>query len=105
MHAAHNISSNEDISCDKVGRAILSAPPEREISTREPESDFGAVGTPRPTLNGRLALAVGLVFFAVAAFAEQRFPPPEFESGYKLPQTTTPAARALWLEYGDVLVL
>ncbi len=39
------------------------------------------------------------------AFAEQRFPPPEFESGYTLPQTTAPAARSLWLQYGDVVVL
>jgi ferredoxin len=37
--------------------------------------------------------------------AEQRFPPPDFESGYKLPPTTTPAPRALALQYLDVGVL
>ena len=36
---------------------------------------------------------------------EQRFPPPDFESGYKLPVTRTPAPRSLWLEYLDVVVL
>ncbi|MEK7685661.1 MAG: 4Fe-4S binding protein [Verrucomicrobiota bacterium] len=40
-----------------------------------------------------------------AAFGEQRFPPPEFESGYQLPATQTPPARALLLEYLDVAVL
>jgi len=37
--------------------------------------------------------------------AEQRFPPPEFETGHQLPATTTPAARALALHYLDVIVL
>lgn len=35
----------------------------------------------------------------------QRFPPPEFESGYSFPATTAPDARADWLGYIDVLVL
>lgn len=39
------------------------------------------------------------------AWAVERFPPPEFESGHKLPLTTTPPARALFLEYLDVVVL
>ena len=39
------------------------------------------------------------------ALAEQRFPPPDFESGHKLPATTTPAARAVLLQYLDVAVL
>ncbi|MCX7723612.1 MAG: hypothetical protein N2379_11260, partial [Verrucomicrobiae bacterium] len=39
------------------------------------------------------------------ALAEQRFPPPDFQSGYQLPVTTTPPARALWLQYADVAVL
>jgi ferredoxin len=37
--------------------------------------------------------------------AEQRFPPPDFESGHQLPITTTPAARAVLLQYLDVAVL
>jgi ferredoxin len=46
-------------------------------------------------------------YFALAycAFAEQRFPPPDFESGHQLPATATPAAREFWLQYADVAVL
>ena len=39
------------------------------------------------------------------ALAEQRFPPPEFETGYKMPAITTPAPRGLAMEYVDVAVL
>jgi polyferredoxin len=51
---------------------------------------------------------VGLWTWLAAAgvvLAEQRFPPPDFESGYQLPVTQTPAPRAAWLQYFDVLVL
>ena len=46
-----------------------------------------------------------LLLWASSAVAEQRFPPPEFESGHQLPVTKTPAARALLLQYLDVIVL
>ena len=36
---------------------------------------------------------------------EQRFPKPEFESGYEQPSTITPEPRAQALEYVDVLIL
>lgn len=39
------------------------------------------------------------------AAEELRFPPPDFESGYVMPVTQYPAARAQWLEYLDVGVL
>jgi NosR/NirI family transcriptional regulator, nitrous oxide reductase regulator len=55
-----------------------------------------------PWLPALLAWLFGLCFTAIA---EQRFPPPDFESGHQLPTTTTPAARAFWLEYLDVAVL
>lgn len=42
---------------------------------------------------------------ATSAVAQQRFPPPDFESGHKLPLTTAPASRALIFDYLDVLVL
>lgn len=42
---------------------------------------------------------------APSALAAHRFPPPDFESGYHLPSTATPAARSLWLQNLDVLVL
>jgi ferredoxin len=52
-----------------------------------------------------LALA-GALLLAFSAFAEQRFPPPDFvETGHQLPTTTTPPARALFLQYLDVAVL
>src|SRR3569833_468991 len=40
-----------------------------------------------------------------AAFAEQRFPPPDFENGHQLPVTPTPVPRALYFEYLDGAVL
>jgi len=50
-----------------------------------------------------------LAAFALLAFtslAEPRFPPPDFsETNHQLPVTTTPAARADWLQYVDVAVL
>ena len=45
------------------------------------------------------------LFFAFSLAAEQRFPPPDFESGHKVPVTTQPAARGLAFEYLDVAVL
>ncbi len=51
-------------------------------------------------------LVLGLLLAGSAvAWAEQRFPPPEFDTGHVLPVTTTPAARALTLQYLDVAVL
>jgi polyferredoxin len=46
-----------------------------------------------------------LALFFFSAAAQQRFPPPDFESGHQLPTTTTPAARNIWLQYSDVAVL
>jgi NosR/NirI family nitrous oxide reductase transcriptional regulator len=46
-----------------------------------------------------------LLLSAFCALAEQRFPPPDFESGHQLPTTTAPPARTLALEYLDVAVL
>ena len=48
---------------------------------------------------------VVLMFLAGAVLAQQRFPPPDFESGHQLPITATPAPRALFLQYLDVTVL
>lgn len=52
-----------------------------------------------------LAAVLLLFLFGFPALAEQRFPPPDFEGGHKLPETTTPPPRALVLEYLDVAVL
>ncbi len=51
-----------------------------------------------------LPFAILLFTFNVTA-QQQRFPKPEFESGYTQPSTVTPEPRALSLEYFDVLVL
>lgn len=48
-----------------------------------------------------LFLSLGLL----PALAEQRFPPPEFESGYSLPLTQTPSARSWALHSIDSVVL
>jgi NosR/NirI family transcriptional regulator, nitrous oxide reductase regulator len=49
------------------------------------------------------------IYFSLFAFSvtaqQQRFPKPEFESGYEQPSTVTPEPRALALEYFDVLIL
>jgi ferredoxin len=52
-------------------------------------------------LGGLLLAALG----GEAAASVQRFPKPEFESGYALPLPTAPAPRAAWLEHLDVAVL
>ncbi|MCF7707647.1 MAG: 4Fe-4S binding protein [Verrucomicrobia bacterium] len=39
------------------------------------------------------------------AYGVMRFPPPEFESGYQMPTTTTPEARSDFLDYLDIAVL
>ena len=54
----------------------------------------------------RWGLFLLLIFFTFSVSAQQqRFPKPEFESGYEQPSTITPEPRALSLEYFDVLVL
>jgi NosR/NirI family transcriptional regulator, nitrous oxide reductase regulator len=71
--------------------------------TRKPRVAGGLATAPQNRL-----LAAGGVFlllFATCAFAEQRFPPPDFESGHQLPVTTAPLARALFFQYLDVGVL
>jgi len=52
-----------------------------------------------------LHLLFGLLLLSATALAEQRFPPPDFESGYQLPTPTTPAPRAGLMQYADVVVL
>ena len=42
-----------------------------------------------------------MLLLAFLVSAEQRFPPPDFDSGYRIPSPTTPAARQLWLQYAD----
>src|ERR1035441_4894734 len=54
------------------------------------------------------ALIGALLLFSLltgVTLDEQRFPPPDFEGGHQLPVTTTPAARAVLLQYLDVAVL
>lgn len=58
----------------------------------------------------RYFLLFALMLFSIcqsfaAPEAQQRFPKPEFDSGYTQPKTTEPTARAIFLEYFDVFVL
>src|SRR5258706_14563163 len=46
-----------------------------------------------------------LLLLGTLANAQQRFPPPDFESGHQLPPTATPAARVLLFQYLDAAVL
>lgn len=46
-----------------------------------------------------------LLTLCSACWGEQRFPPPDFESGHELPEMTAPAARASWMAYRDVAAL
>lgn len=49
---------------------------------------------------------VVMLWSTMVAYAEPRFPPPDFtETNHLIPTTTTPAARDLWLQYLDVAVL
>ncbi|TAJ11603.1 4Fe-4S binding protein [Marinilabiliaceae bacterium JC017] len=52
-----------------------------------------------------LFIAMCLQGVEVGAQQQQRFPKPEFESGYTQPVTTVPAARADFLAYLDILIL
>jgi len=51
------------------------------------------------------AFIIVLQTLSLDALGELRFPPPEFESGYRFPQTTSPAARSAVYEYVDAAVL
>ncbi len=53
----------------------------------------------------RILFSLSAFLLAIPVWAQQRFPKPEFESGYVQPPTTQPAPRALFLEYFDVFVL
>ena len=52
-----------------------------------------------------IAIALVLVLCSVCLAGTIRFPPPEFESGYELPGTTTPSPRQGIYEYIDTVVL
>lgn len=55
----------------------------------------------------RLVLTLAVLHIGLAAApAEPRFPPPEFtETQHQMPATTTPPARADWLQFADIAVL
>jgi polyferredoxin len=52
-----------------------------------------------------LCLALLCIFAPLSALTEQRFPPPDFETGHQLPATTAPAPRLPLLQYVDLAVL
>jgi ferredoxin len=56
-------------------------------------------------LRGFLILSFIIFNLSLASGQKQRFPKPEFATGYEQPTTITPEPRALALEYFDVLIL
>src|SRR5512133_1529583 len=64
---------------------------------------------PNKTFNALKSLSLKIFFLLVMLHgisgAVDRFPRPEFQNGYMLPQTTVPAGRAEILYYVDVAVL
>lgn len=58
-----------------------------------------------PLLRSALVAGMALLLSVFAAVAENRFPQPQFESGYTIPVTTEPGSRAASWEFLDVLVL
>lgn len=52
-----------------------------------------------------ITFAAILVICSIASAGAVRFPPPEFESGYELPNTTVPSPRHGIYEYIDTIVL
>ena len=53
----------------------------------------------------RISLLLVFTMLSSLVLAQQRFPKPEFESGYTIPSPTTPEPRSISLEYFDVIVL
>ncbi len=46
-----------------------------------------------------------LLFMVLSVNGQQRFPKPEFDTGYEQPSPTTPEPRAAAMEYIDLFVL
>jgi len=53
----------------------------------------------------RISVFIGFVMLSPYLLAQQRFPKPEFETGYTIPTPTTPEPRSVSLEYFDVIIL
>ena len=53
----------------------------------------------------KIGFTLTTLFLSISAWAQQRFPKPEFETGYVQPLTTQATPRALFIEYLDVFVL
>ncbi|MEX0982628.1 MAG: 4Fe-4S binding protein [Bacteroidales bacterium] len=56
-------------------------------------------------INFKSGLFLLMISTFIALNAQQRFPKPEFETGYEQPDVTTPEPRGAVMEYFDVLVL
>lgn len=58
-----------------------------------------------PVLAPSIGLALALLGMAATVPAEERFPPPDFQSGYELPPVEVPQRPSPWWEYVDTAVL
>ena len=83
------------------------------MNRREKESETPSE-PPGPGLAGwrvvpafaRFAFFLLLFAACLSALGEQRFPPPDFvETNHQIPSTATPSARAIFLNYLDIVVL
>lgn len=77
------------------------------LGTERSEPEILLKNMPDPPFCGAWIASVLLILLVLclSVQAEIRFPPPEFESGYTFPQTTSPAAQPVWHEYIDAVVL
>ncbi len=52
-----------------------------------------------------LSTSIILIFLSIQSWAVERFPPPDFSPGYKMPVLVTPAPRAEWFTFLDIGML
>jgi NosR/NirI family nitrous oxide reductase transcriptional regulator len=53
----------------------------------------------------KISIILGIILIAPFVMGQQRFPKPEFETGYTQPHPTTPEPRSVSLEYFDIFIL
>lgn len=65
----------------------------------------GRASTARISFLWLVLISVCIFLGQLSVLGVERFPPPEFEAGYVMPETTAPPARALAWDYIDLAVL
>ena len=101
-------SNPKGIVSSSPGLRVCELPWEIVQTGSQPQRGCGRARHPRMQPCCHVAFVLGVVLMFLlngVAMAEQRFPPPEFESGHQIPKTTTPSARGILLQYADVAAL